>query len=60
MDSKGRDLVHYAVMNRNSDALEFLINRRQIVNNTDNDGMTPLMLACKYGMAKSVELLLQD
>ena len=60
MDSKGRDLVHYAAMNSNSDVLEFLMNKRQIMNNTDNDGMTPLMLACKYGMHKSVELLLQD
>ena len=55
IDSKGRDLIHYAVMNRNPDVLSFLISKRQIVNNTDNDGMTPLMLACKYGKTKAVQ-----
>ena len=59
-DGKGRDLIHYAVANRNPDILEFLIQKRQIINNTDNEGITPMMIACKLNRIKSVQLLLED
>ena len=60
LDSKGRDLIHYAVMNDNPEILDFLISKRQMVNNADSDGMTPLMLACKYGRREAVNLLIDD
>lgn len=59
-DGKGRDLIHYAVANKNPDILEFLIQKRQIINNADNEGLTPMMIACKLGRIKSVQLLLED
>ena len=60
LDSKGRDLIHYAVMNDNPEILDFLISKRQMVNNADSDGMTPLMLASKYGRREAVNLLIDD
>ena len=60
LDAKGRDLVHYAVMNDNPDALELLISKRQMVNNADSEGVTPLMLACKYGKLSAVAQLIDD
>ena len=59
-DQKGRDLIHYAVMNQNQAILEFLLSKKQIVNNADSEGITPLMLACKYGKEASVALILED
>jgi ankyrin repeat protein len=59
-DGKGRDLIHYAAANKNPDILEFLIQKRQIINNADNEGLTPMMVACKLGRIKSVQLLLED
>ena len=60
LDGKGRDLIHYAVMNENPDVLELLIAKRQMVNNADSDNVTPLMLACKYGKASAVSQLIDD
>lgn len=60
LDAKGRDLIHYAVMNQNPEILEFLLSKRQMVNNADSDGVTPLMLACKYGKHQQVKMLIDD
>ena len=60
LDSKGRDLIHYAVMNDNPEILDFLISKRQMVNNADSDGVTPLMLACKYGKKSAVAMIIND
>ena len=47
-------------MNVNEEILQFLLSKRQMVNNADMDGITPLMLACKYGRLKQVNMLIAD
>lgn len=47
-------------MNQESSILQFLLSKKQIVNNADSEGVTPLMLACKYARETSVALILED
>jgi len=47
-------------MNENPEILDFLLSKRQMVNNADSDGVTPLMLACKYGKKSAVAMIIND
>lgn len=52
--------MHYAAACVTPDALEFMIKKKQEVNNQDVNGITPLMIACKLGRIENVKLLLEE
>eukprot|EP00347_Sterkiella_histriomuscorum_P000305 403376393 len=60
IDLEQRDLVHYAAANHNPDVLEFLIQRKCEINSQDIKGITPLMIACRYGRIENVKLLIEE
>ncbi|CDW76924.1 nad(+) adp-ribosyltransferase-3 [Stylonychia lemnae] len=59
-DLEQRDVAHYAAANQCSDTLEFLIQKRCDVNNSDIDGNTPLIIASTLGRLDNVKVLIQE
>ncbi|XP_071132129.1 transient receptor potential cation channel subfamily A member 1-like isoform X2 [Mytilus edulis] len=58
-DINGKTPLHIAAENDNNNAIEILYNASQTeLNDGDDDGRTPLMLACQTGHYKSVKTLL--
>jgi hypothetical protein len=54
----GRNLLHLAVLSGNLDVVDQLIARGVAVNDTDNDGRTPLYYAARYGHRSVYDRLL--
>ena len=55
----GRNPLHIACINRNSEALHLLLSKeKKYINATDNKGSTPLHLACSKYVIKCIEILL--
>jgi ankyrin repeat protein len=58
-DKKGRKPIFYAVVYKSSGPLILLLENKCSLNDRDNQGYTPLILACKRGRYKNVKLLLE-
>jgi len=57
-DYKMRKPIHYAAACEGSDPLELLLKNNVDFREGDREKMTPLMVACKYGRLKNVQVLL--
>ncbi len=57
-DTRNRKPVHFAAVCSTSDNLKYLIDEANArIDDADTEGITPLMLACRYGAAHNVDLL---
>ena len=57
LDESGNASVHYAARNGDFELVKFLYENRAKMEIKNNDGMTPLALAAKYGFADIVKFL---
>ena len=58
-DSDQRKLIHYASACEDIGPLEFLLSMGANLIDTDRQGMTPLLIACKTGRIKTAEVIIQ-
>ena len=59
-DKKGLKPIFYTVACKSSGPLILLLENKYSLNDRDNQGYTPLILACKRGRYKNVKLLLEE
>ncbi|XP_064616471.1 putative ankyrin repeat protein RF_0381 isoform X2 [Liolophura sinensis] len=59
MDDKGRRLLHYAAETGSLRVVQKLLSMGSVVNMSDVDGVTPIMIAASNGYADIVEFLIQ-
>ena len=60
-DKHGRDAFFYACKNDNVDAIDILVSTKKIdIEAKDDEGITPLMVACSHGSVKAIKRLLMD
>merc|ERR1712060_423218 len=59
-DEAGRRALHYAAKQGQGATLTALLNARARVDEPDNDGLTPLLLASTAGRTQSVKILLAN
>ena len=58
-DDSGWTLAHYAATCKTDDPLKFLIKNNFALNNGDNEGVTPLMVAARLGRYHNVVALIE-
>ena len=58
-DDSGWTLAHYAATCKTDDPLKFLIKNNFALNNPDNEGVTPLMVAARLGRYHNVVALIE-
>ncbi len=59
-DHKGRTALHWAIMTKNKEATESLLQKGANVNDVTYDGYSPLHIAIKLGNEKMVDFLLKN
>lgn len=57
-DENGRSSLWHACHDGNAEQVRFFLNNEALINTSDADGCTPLMIACANGHINIVEILL--
>ena len=58
-DSDQKKLVHYAAACNGLGPMKFLVEKGANLLDTDKEGLTPLLIACKVGRAETVDYLIE-